>query len=142
MPPESLYCGYCGTKLLSPRTINMAGKTRGNLTVLHPVGRKDRYITWLCKCACGKQKVISGKTLRNPQPTKSCGECRPEKKRKFIDMLGQNFGCLTAIEFAGNHKNGAALWRCECDCGNEKIVSGVNLRRKNTTSCGCSRKKR
>nr|DAE82971.1 MAG TPA: Very-short-patch-repair endonuclease [Caudoviricetes sp.] len=28
-------------------------------------------------------------------------------------------------------------YRCKCDCGNETIVDGGNLRTKNTQSCGC-----
>ena len=28
-------------------------------------------------------------------------------------------------------------WLCECDCGQETIVTGTNLRSGNTASCGC-----
>jgi len=50
---------------------------------------------------------------------------------------------LTVFEFAGNKRKpngekGVALWKCRCDCGNEKITSGCNLRWGCTKSCGCA----
>lgn len=56
---------------------------------------------------------------------------------KTIDLTGQKFGRLTVIERAGSTKHGAAKWMCECDCGNKKAVIGDELRKGNTTSCGC-----
>jgi len=42
------------------------------------------------------------------------------------------FGRLVIIERTGNNS-----YRCQCDCGNEAIVEGYNLRRGHTRSCGC-----
>ncbi len=56
---------------------------------------------------------------------------------KFIDLTGQKFGRLTVIERAGSTKHGATKWLCKCECGKEKIVIGDELRKGNTTSCGC-----
>lgn len=50
----------------------------------------------------------------------------------FIDITGQRFGRLIALEYVGNQK-----WRTICDCGNEKIVRGDHLRNGATLSCGC-----
>jgi hypothetical protein len=55
---------------------------------------------------------------------------------KFINLTGQRFGryevlCFVCIQ------NRAAMWRCKCDCGNEKIVNGSSLRRGKVKSCGC-----
>ena len=55
----------------------------------------------------------------------------------IIDLTGEKFGRLTVIERAGSTKHGAAKWRCVCQCGNETIVIGDELRKHNTTSCGC-----
>lgn len=61
----------------------------------------------------------------------------------FIDITGERFGCLIALKRVGrNPKNGNALWRCKCDCGNSVIVDGSHLRRKITRSCGCLRRER
>ena len=44
---------------------------------------------------------------------------------------------LTVISDVGRDKDGRVLWRCLCDCGNEKITIGKSLRQGLTTSCGC-----
>ena len=55
---------------------------------------------------------------------------------KLIDLTGQRFGRLLALERA-NYNNHGAYWLCECDCGNKKIISGKSLRKGLTISCGC-----
>ena len=54
-----------------------------------------------------------------------------------IDMTGRVIGRLLVIEECGRDARGKALWRCRCECGNEVIVLGDNLRRERTTNCGC-----
>lgn len=66
---------------------------------------------------------------------------------KLIDLTGRQFEHLYVIERAGtyvtpNGKSATATWRCSCDCGNEAIVIGNNLRSGATTSCGCIRTKK
>ena len=56
--------------------------------------------------------------------------------------LGNTYGRLTVIDFAGtkptNHgKSCLAMWKCSCECGGTVVVNGHDLRRGNTTSCGC-----
>jgi len=55
------------------------------------------------------------------------------------DLTGQRFGWLTAIERSGKDKWGNVLWKCRCDCGNEKIVRGANLIAGAVVSCGCAK---
>lgn len=59
---------------------------------------------------------------------------------KYKDMVGQRFGRLTVIEYAGTSKNRKAMWICKCDCGciTEPII-GSNLRDGTAKSCGCFR---
>lgn len=59
---------------------------------------------------------------------------------KREDLTLKQFGELLVIEFAGTSKRGIALWKCECSCGNSKIVAGSDLKRGHTKSCGCLRK--
>jgi hypothetical protein len=56
---------------------------------------------------------------------------------KRIDEVGKKYGRLLVIGRAGTSRLGLAIWRCLCDCGQEKIVQGGNLRSGNTQSCGC-----
>ena len=56
--------------------------------------------------------------------------------------LGNTYGRLTVIGYAGtkptNHgKSCLAMWLCSCECGGTVVVNGHDLRRGNTTSCGC-----
>lgn len=52
-------------------------------------------------------------------------------------MLGQVFGRLRVVEAAGSDKHGATLWKCICDCGNEKVVPRGALKSGRVKSCGC-----
>lgn len=54
---------------------------------------------------------------------------------KLIDLTGQQFGFLTVVSHVPDSK--PAKWLCRCVCGKETIVSGSNLRRGHTKSCGC-----
>jgi hypothetical protein len=60
------------------------------------------------------------------------------KGAKPIDIQGQQFGQLLALEFVGvlNHRS---RWRCRCDCGTECVVNAKELRNGQTRSCGCRR---
>ena len=61
---------------------------------------------------------------------------------KIINEIGNTYGYLTVIERAENNKDGRAMWKCKCKCGNELIVLGKHLRSGNTKSCGCYQKER
>jgi hypothetical protein len=57
--------------------------------------------------------------------------------RPRIDLTGQRFGRLVGVAFAKINAHHQACWLCRCDCGNEVVICGSNLRRGNTFSCGC-----
>jgi hypothetical protein len=59
------------------------------------------------------------------------GGLMPRKKK---NLLGERFGLLTVIEeIAGR----GARWKCECDCGGEKITQSSHLFRGVGLHCGC-----
>lgn len=54
--------------------------------------------------------------------------------RKPVDMVGRRYGSLTVLYRLGS-ADGCVIWRCRCDCGNERDVRGQHLRQGLTTSC-------
>ena len=61
------------------------------------------------------------------------------------DLLNKTIGRLTVVESAGTKINGSGrhekLWKCKCECGNEKIVTTATLmaaiKANRMISCGC-----
>ena len=60
--------------------------------------------------------------------------------RPCIDMTGKKIYFLTVLEKAPSQKTGGARWLCQCDCGNQKIIRGGDLRSGRVFSCGCYNK--
>ena len=58
-----------------------------------------------------------------------------------LDLAGQKFGRLTAVEVCGR-KNNVRVWKCQCDCGTQCEVDQNHLTTARTTSCGCIRRER
>jgi len=56
-----------------------------------------------------------------------------------INMTGYRFSRWLVLSYAET-RGVQAYWLARCDCGTEKIVSGVNLRSGQSQSCGCLRK--
>jgi hypothetical protein len=59
-------------------------------------------------------------------------------KYNLKDLTGQKFGRLTVISYY--KENNKTIWKCICDCGNMKNVSGGNLKSGDVKSCGCLRR--
>ena len=57
--------------------------------------------------------------------------------RKKLELAGQNSGRLLVLYECGRSKDGHVLWKCRCDCGNECVARGDNLKNQRTQSCGC-----
>lgn len=56
------------------------------------------------------------------------------------DIISQKFGRLLVVNEHNKNNIGCIQWLCKCDCGNEAIVVGTNLRNGHTKSCGCLQK--
>lgn len=114
-----------------PNTPIGPGSQFGRLTVLRRDGTKhfpsgQTSPQWLCECVCGTQKVVDAKNLPRQ---KSCGCWKPPQ---HVDLSGQRFGRLVAIEYLGQ-----SFWLCRCDCGQSPTVRGSLMRSGVTRSCGC-----
>lgn len=62
---------------------------------------------------------------------------------KLKDLTNQKFDKLTVLkrveDYVSTNEDGNRYvqWLCKCDCGNEVVVLGTNLRSGKTKSCGC-----
>lgn len=121
--------------------IDLTGQKFGKLTVINkePGKASNGSALWNCLCECGNYRIVSAGDLRRGHFT-HCG-CE-NFKSVTLDLTGERFGHLTAIEPARKKGINRTAWKCKCDCGNEVIVTTDRLRRSNTTSCGkCFQKK-
>ena len=56
---------------------------------------------------------------------------------KRRDLVGEKFNLLRVTELVGKNKHGHLLWLCECDCGNECVSAGEQIKSGKKKSCGC-----
>lgn len=150
---DCLRCGHtqsCGclrkekAKEIGKKTIiDLIGQRFGKLIVIEKTDKRsgNREIIWKCRCDCGNITEASSYLLRNGQ-TQSCGCLQKEKikeigKKRFVDLTGQKFGRLTAIEKTDKRSGSSVIWKCRCDCGAITEVSSANLQSDHTQSCGC-----
>lgn len=61
---------------------------------------------------------------------------------KVSNIIGKRFVKLTVMSEAGHNGKNELVYRCKCDCGNEKIVPRGRLICNGTRSCGCFRGER
>jgi hypothetical protein len=63
-------------------------------------------------------------------------EDKERENMKRLDLIGQRFGKLKVLSFAGvRGKAKGTYWMCECDCGTKRAVKGVYLKNGHTKSC-------
>ena len=73
--------------------IDITGQRFGMLTVLVRHGvTTDRKVTWLCRCDCGREKVVSGKDMRSGH-TASCGCGQTESAAQSRRTHGMRATC-------------------------------------------------
>lgn len=68
----------------SARRIDLTGQRFGSWTVIKPATRECGTATnahWLCRCDCGTESVVSGKSLRIGGST-GCFYCRFSRRKK------------------------------------------------------------
>lgn len=124
-------CG-CSSKefqqIARDKRYDITGQRFGKLTAIKKISTSGPSV-WEFKCDCGSLIELRTQSVIT-HGVKSCKDCKGK------DITGLRFGQLIVIKRAGKGYSGALQWLCKCDCGNEVVVSGVNLRNGNTTSCG------
>lgn len=126
------------------RKEDLTGQKFGMLLVLKRTRTdENRNVYYECLCDCGNKKEIMSRSFKYGNAV-SCG-CLAKKTSQCQaeDLTGQKFGRLTAIEIVRtrNSKGRSIVrWKCECDCGNTKIISAKLLKTGSALSCGCLNK--
>ena len=124
---------------MAQKLINEIGNKYGSLTVIELTKDKNNRTAWLCKCDCGKTKIVRGSDLRTGKIT-SCGAgCPYKKSAQFIDETGNQYGRLKVL-YRSDKQGTKVYWHCLCSCGTEVDVQSTDLRSGRTTSCGCYQK--
>lgn len=127
-----------------PAKKDLTGQVFGLLTVISEASpvyyNSQKKIRWHCKCRCGQEIDIVAQHLSSGN-TKSCGcyEKEVNSTKHTRDLVGMTFGRLKVISKYDVTPAGKVRWKCACDCGNEKVITGSNLISGKTKSCGCLR---
>lgn len=135
-----------------PKANDLTGQRFGRWTVIEASDKTsndkyDRY--WICSCECGVVRDVSERSLLRGR-SQSCGCSRNGKfitkvsrTDKDPSMIGKKFGRWTvesrADDYVTTFGDRFDQWNCVCDCGTRRVVSGGNLIRGKTKSCGCYR---
>ncbi len=78
------------------KKLNLAGKRFGKLIVLEFAFVKNKRRYWLCKCDCGKEKVIQLPHLTSKH-TISCGCYQKQKAKQSLTKHGKYYTKLYSI---------------------------------------------
>lgn len=126
----------CGCSRKRPK-VDLVGAIIRNFTVIKYLGRTKSQGLWLCKCTCGTEVELTKGQLDRDW-LNSCHNCSYPNPSE--DLTNHRFGKLVVKYLCKDKSNyGGIQWCCKCDCGNEVIVLGIQLRKGITNSCGCLR---
>lgn len=114
---------------------DITNKKFNKLTALNFSHRENGRDFWNFQCDCGNQKIIKVKEVKNSH-IKSCG-CLKHIDR-YVDLTGNKYEMLLVLNYSYK-KDKYHYFSVKCNCGNNKIVRGADLKSGRTTSCGCKR---
>lgn len=112
--------------------LDLTGQKFCHLQVIHSNGTVGNSRASLCKCDCGKEKLIVSSLLsRGRVKTCGCG-MRP-------DLVGKRFGKLLVV---GHPSPIRTQSLCSCDCGEIITTFSQKLTAGQIASCGCLKRVR
>jgi len=100
---------------------------------------------FICQCKCGNRLSKRSDELSSNGP-KQCRSCDISDRNAgiispLINITGKKIGKWTVLERVISDKN--YCWKCQCECGNIRKVSGGNLRKNKSLQCSsCANKVR
>lgn len=119
--------------------MDLTGREFGVLKVIKKCDTKregEREWRWVCECSCPNHNIVE--VIQHNLLNGHCTSCGCSNKNAVKNLTGRRFGYLEVIERDYNKlSDGSALWKCRCQCGNEVVVSAIQLRSaKDSISCG------
>lgn len=121
---------------------DLTGYENENFKIIGRAPNQSGHTMWNCLCKhCGNYCI---KLTTNVKKHTSCGCIRYStvKEKLTKNLTGNRYGKLIALYKIGNNKSRNAIWRCQCDCGQECDVDSNNLISLHTTSCGCNKQEK
>ena len=123
------------------RTLIKVGEVYGSVKVIEIAQKKPKKYKVQC-LRCGKTYVTTGQGLL--EYSAGCHDCREKDKikEKYGPYIGQRFGQLEVLGFAGKGKRGVGLARCLCHkCGSETVTTYSRLLKAKIQECSnCAQK--
>lgn len=126
---------------------DLVGKRFSHVLVLRetePVVKGNgRNAAVLCRCDCGKEfSTLATKVRLGRVKSCGCGVSMKDVERPYsrLDISGVRIGSWTvgeAVKLYRGRPSCQYFYRCRCDCGTERLVSGIALMNGKSLSCGC-----
>jgi hypothetical protein len=112
------------------KRIDLTGQIFGRLTVIEYAEGKEKDARWICKCECGKVKIVRSSCLRYGQ-AKSCGCIEAENKKQRATIHGM------AYRYRKSHYERLyVIWlNMKQRCRNPKCVSYKNYGGRGISVC-------
>ena len=130
-----------GVKACSARCGSLIpnGTKFSRLTVIEALIDEKGHTKYKCQCDCGNTTITTAAKLKDGT-TSSCGCFRKERmsnigENGFIDISGQRFGKLVAIQPTEHRQAKSIIWKCMCDCGDIHLASAHNLKSGDVSRC-------
>lgn len=104
-------------------------------------GNKSKSTHGKSKAAREKSKPPKEKSKppheKSKPPNEKSKPPHGKSNRRRLDITGERFGKLVAIEPTDQNRRGYVVWRCRCDCGGETLASTKFLKEGWAWNCGC-----
>ena len=129
-------CGCFRHQKAKERLNDLTGLRFGKLVVESRSNNKGSAVCWNCICDCGNRTVVRSAQLTSGR-TKSCGCLKHDNSKLLgkgiIDRTGIRIGTYTVISRIEG--TSPVMWRCVCDCGQERIVPSAYISKNSIGPC-------
>lgn len=121
---------------------DIAGQRIGNMVAESATLQKSpsQAALWVFRCDCGGTAVMVPAQLRSLK-NQNCGCSKPwlAQTGKHMDITGNRYGKLVAVERSPNSPGGRVKWLFKCDCGGTISRRPDGLKPIGPFNCGCSK---